>query len=144
MILEPRHDKSNKMGVRAVWSVFAVRMMKAWVLSYPLSAQRRLWSDWADAQADLSLRWAHRHFVGFVMSRLTSYRVTWHRMLLNVVTTTVFDARSCRDISTYRRPLNETVWTNVFHTLTKVNGSCSCDVTRKRLNLPTLSSAEAI
>ena len=29
--------------------------------------QRRLWSDWADAQADLSLRWAHSHFVGFVM-----------------------------------------------------------------------------
>ena len=26
--------------------------------------------DWADAQADLSLRWAHRHFAGFVMSQL--------------------------------------------------------------------------
>ena len=39
--------------------VFAVRMKKAWVLSYPLSAQQRLWSDWADAQADLSLHWAH-------------------------------------------------------------------------------------
>ena len=50
--------------------VFTVRMKKAWVLSYPLSAQRRLWSDWADAQADLNLRWAHTHFVGFVMSRL--------------------------------------------------------------------------
>ena len=34
-------------------------MKKAWVLSYPLSAQRRLWSDCADAQADLSLRDAH-------------------------------------------------------------------------------------
>ena len=45
-------------------------MKKAWVLSYPLSAQRRLWSDWADAQADLSLCWAHSHFVGFVMRRL--------------------------------------------------------------------------
>ena len=75
---EPRHDKTNKMSVRPVKtqisrpvrSVFAVRMKKAWVLSYPLSAQRRLWSDWADAQADLSLRWAHSHFVGFVMSRL--------------------------------------------------------------------------
>ena len=41
--------------------VFVVRMRKAWVFSYPLSAQRRLWSDWADAQADLSLRWAHSH-----------------------------------------------------------------------------------
>ena len=47
-------------------------MKKAWVLSYPLSAQRWLWSDWADAQADLSLRWAHTHFAGFVMSRLKS------------------------------------------------------------------------
>ena len=27
-------------------------------------------SDWADAQADLSLRWAHIHFVGFIMRRL--------------------------------------------------------------------------
>ena len=50
--------------------VFTVRMKKTWVLSYPLSAQRRLWSDWAGAQADLSLRWAHSHFVGFVMSWL--------------------------------------------------------------------------
>ena len=45
--------------------VFAVRMKKAWVLSYPKSAQRRLWSDWADAQADLSLCWAHRPFSWF-------------------------------------------------------------------------------
>ena len=49
---------------------FAVRTKKAWVLSYPLSAQRKLSLRWADAQADLSLRWAHSHFVGFVMSRL--------------------------------------------------------------------------
>ena len=34
---------------------FAVRMKKHWDFSYPLSAQRRPWSDWADA--DLSLRW---------------------------------------------------------------------------------------
>ena len=58
------------LGIRIVWSVFAVRMKKAWVLSYPLSAQRRPWSDWVDAQADLSLGWAHSHFVGFVMRRL--------------------------------------------------------------------------
>ena len=63
------------LGICPVWSdrliwVFAVHMKKPWVLSYPLSAQRRLWSNWADAQADLSLRWAHTHFVGFVMSRV--------------------------------------------------------------------------
>ena len=79
MHIEPLHDKANKMAVRSaktqislgiclVWSVFAVRMRKALVLSYPLGARQRLWSDWVDAQADLSLRWAHSHFVGFVMS----------------------------------------------------------------------------
>ena len=59
--------------------VFAVRMKKASVLSYPLSAQRRLWSDWADAQADLSLRWTHSHFVGFDMRRLkyTFWLIKW-------------------------------------------------------------------
>ena len=74
---EPPRDKTNNVAVRPaktqislrirpVWSVFAVRMKKAWVLSYPLSAQRRLWSDGVDAQADLSLCWVHSHFVGFV------------------------------------------------------------------------------
>ena len=72
---EPRHDKTNKVRLRLAWESAqsdqsAVRMKKAWVLSYPLSAERRLWSDWADAQADLSLRWAHIHFVGFVVSWL--------------------------------------------------------------------------
>ena len=74
---EPLHDKTNKM-TRAPsedsdqpWHppslirVFAVRMMKAWTLSCPLSAQRRLLSDWADAQADLSLGWAHMPFCWF-------------------------------------------------------------------------------
>ena len=81
---EPRHDKTNKMsvrpaktqislGIRPVWSVFAVRMKKVWVLCYPFSAQQRRWSDWEDAQADLSLRWVHSHFVGFVMSRLACF-----------------------------------------------------------------------
>ena len=41
-------------------------MKKPWVLSYPLSAQGRCWSDWADVQADLSSLGAH-HFLGFVM-----------------------------------------------------------------------------
>ena len=65
-----QHRLRSAWASAQVWSVFAVRMKKAWVLSYPLSAQWRLWSDWADAQADPSLRWAHSHFVGFVVSRL--------------------------------------------------------------------------
>ena len=55
----------NRFVVPSLIRVFAVRMKKAWVLNYPLSAQRRLWSDWADAQADLSLRWAHIPFCWF-------------------------------------------------------------------------------
>ena len=58
------------LGIRPVWSVFAVRVKKVWVLSYPLSAQWRLWSHWVDVQADLSLHWAHSHFDSFVMMRL--------------------------------------------------------------------------
>ena len=69
---EPRHDKTNKVSVRPAKTQISlgVRMKKPWTLSYPLSAHWRLWSDWADAQADLSLRWAHTHFVCFVMRRL--------------------------------------------------------------------------
>ena len=71
MLNEPPHDKTNKMACvpseasdqpghpPSLIRVFAARMKKAWALSYPLSAQRILLSDWVDAQADLSLRWAH-------------------------------------------------------------------------------------
>ena len=74
---EPAHDKTYKMACApsedsdqpghppSLIRVFAIRMKKAWVRSYPLSGQRRLWSDWADAQADLSLRWAHTPFCRF-------------------------------------------------------------------------------
>ena len=113
---QPGHPPSL---IRILIRVFTVRMKKAWLLSYPQSPQRRLWSDWADAQADesslgaqsfcwfchdaahlfriyvlewlqylshsttyptkwhirpaqadLSLRWAHRSFCCFVVSQL--------------------------------------------------------------------------
>ena len=52
-------------------SVFSVRMKKVWVFSYPKNAQRRLRSAWASAQADLSPRLAHNHFVYFSWHTLT-------------------------------------------------------------------------
>ena len=79
---EPPHDKINKMAcapsedsdqpwhLSSLIRIFAVHMKKAWVLSYPLSVQWRLWSDWVDALADPSLHWPHSHFVGFVMRQL--------------------------------------------------------------------------
>ena len=69
----PSEDSDQPGHPPSLIRVFAVRMKKAWVLSYPLSAQRRLRSDWANAQADLSLRRAHTHFVGFVTRRLTMF-----------------------------------------------------------------------
>ena len=72
--MSDKTTKQIKWHVHPVWSVFAVHMKKAWVLSYPFSAHRRFWSDWADA--DQSLRWTHSHFVGFVMRRLIS---TWFK-----------------------------------------------------------------
>ena len=51
----PSKDSDQPGHPPSLISVFAVRMKKPWVLTYPLSAQRRLWSDWADAQAELSL-----------------------------------------------------------------------------------------
>ena len=66
--------------------VFAVRMQKAWVLSYPLSTQPRRWSDWADAQADLSLHWAHRSFCWFchAAANVIIYRKSIHQKLLEL------------------------------------------------------------
>ena len=45
--------------VHTGWSVFDACLKTYWILDYAQSARRRLWSDCADAQADLSLRWAY-------------------------------------------------------------------------------------
>ena len=71
MVCAPSEDSDQPGHLPRLIRVFAVHMKKAWVLSYPLSTQRRFWSDWADA--DPSLRWAHSHFVGFVMRWLVCY-----------------------------------------------------------------------
>ena len=65
-------DQKTKisLGIRPVWTESS--LCAQWVAKDPsfLHADSEDWSDWADAQADLSPRWAHNHFVGFVMSRL--------------------------------------------------------------------------
>ena len=47
------------LGIRPVWSESS--LCAQWVATNPsfLYADSKDWSDWADAQADLSLRWAH-------------------------------------------------------------------------------------
>ena len=59
----PSEDSDQRGHPPSLIRVFDVCKKKARVLSCPLSAQRRLWTDWANAQADLSLRCAHTHLL---------------------------------------------------------------------------------
>ena len=85
---EPQHDKANIMsvrpaktqinlGIRPVWSESSLCAQRVAKDPNYLHADSADWSDWADAQADLSLRWAHTHFVGFVMSWLKYTSFVW-------------------------------------------------------------------
>ena len=53
------------LGIRPVWSESS--LCSQWVAKDPsfLHADSEDWSDWADAQADLSLHWAHMPFCWF-------------------------------------------------------------------------------
>ena len=83
---EPPRDKTNKVSVRpakthislGIRPVLSDSSLSAWRLA-TIWGHSEDWSDWVDAQADLSLCWVHTHFVGFVMSRLinNSLLVTW-------------------------------------------------------------------
>ena len=96
-ITEPPHDKTNEMARAPSESsgqpghppslirVFAVRMKKVLVLSYPLSAQQRLWYDWADAQAELSLQWAHMQFCWFCHEAAQLIFRRWLQHLWNII-----------------------------------------------------------
>ena len=109
---EPPHDKTNKVAVRlaktqisqpghppSLTRVFAVRKKKPCVLSYPLSAQQRPLSDWVDDQADLSLRLAHNHCVGFVISRLNYFFVFVEQFSNSLYS---FQERCCPIFSTHK------------------------------------------
>ena len=77
---EPRHNKTNKMSVRPAKTQISLGIRPVWSES-SLCAQWVAKDPWflhADSddsdRADLSLRWAHTHFVGFVMSRLILWK----------------------------------------------------------------------
>ena len=74
------HDKTNNQTdlcdqwrirsdhIRPVWSepsLWAQWVQCSYWLNFSLCGQRIPWSDWADAQAYLSLRWDHRSFCWF-------------------------------------------------------------------------------
>ena len=83
---EPRHHKTHNMAcapsedsnqpghLSCLMSVIAVGSMGSLGLNFlpadsevsdQTGRQRRLWSDWVDAQADLNLRWAHMAYCWF-------------------------------------------------------------------------------
>ena len=83
---EPRHEKKKRkkmsvrpaktqisLGIRPVWSVFAVRSVGSYGPRVSSCGQRRLWSDWADAQADLVF--AGRTVTLLVLSCRGSFKV---------------------------------------------------------------------
>ena len=61
----PGEDSDQPGHPPSLIRVFAVRSMGSWGPKLSSCGQRRLWSDWADAQADLSLRRAHMPFCWF-------------------------------------------------------------------------------
>ena len=71
------------LGIRQVWSESSP--CAQWVAMDPsfLHADSEDWSDWADAQADLSLRWAHMPFCWF-LSRGGSEDVRFKYCMYNV------------------------------------------------------------
>ena len=55
----PNEDTNKPAHPRSLIRVFVIRMDKRCILCYLNCAKWRFWSDCANAQADLNLRWAH-------------------------------------------------------------------------------------
>ena len=79
MRYEPPHDKTNKMTVRPAKAQISLgicpvrsesSLCAQWIAKDPSFLHADSEDSDQDAQADLSLRWAHTHFVGFVTRRL--------------------------------------------------------------------------
>ena len=91
LLFEPRHDKTNKMSVHPMKTQISLGIRPVWPES-SLWAQRvvkdpsflHVDSEDSGQTGRMSLRLAHSHFVGFVMSRLIwrwcKFRqMMWHR-----------------------------------------------------------------
>ena len=76
----PSEDSDQPGHPPSLIRVFTVRLMGSLGPKLSLCGQRRLWSDWADAQADQSLCWAYNHFVGFVMRQ---FIILWHYLWIS-------------------------------------------------------------
>ena len=96
-IIELPHDKTNKMICApsedsdqpghspSLIRVFAVCSVGSWGPNVSSCGQRRLWSDWADAQADRSVHWAQRSFCWFCHEAAHMYFTSTPEPLYNTV-----------------------------------------------------------
>ena len=66
MAFAPSEDSDQPGHPPSLINVFAVRSVGSWGPNVSSCGQRRLWSDWADVQADLCLRWAQWPFCWFL------------------------------------------------------------------------------
>ena len=102
LLNEPQHDKTNKMTCvptedsdqsrhqPSLIRVFAVRSVGSWGPKVSSCRQQRLWSDWVDAQADLSLCWARMSFCWFYREQAQII------IIMRVLTTTSLPAPPLR------------------------------------------------
>ena len=63
----PSEDSVQPGQLPSLIIVFIVHSMGSYGPKLSSCWQQRLWSDWADVQGGLSLRWVHSHFVGFAL-----------------------------------------------------------------------------
>ena len=73
------------LGIHPVWSE---SLLSAWrklgsLATHWVHSEDSVWSDWWDAQADLSLRCALSHFVGFIVRRL-NLRILPIKLSINI------------------------------------------------------------
>ena len=94
LIREPQNGKANKMicapsedsdqpgHLANLIRVFAMRSMVSHGLHASSCGQRRLSEDWADSQAGLSLRWAHKSFGWFCRAAAQIIKLNHNRSVL--------------------------------------------------------------
>ena len=70
----PSEDSDQPVHYRSLIRIFTVRAFDSQKCKVSSREQRRLWSDCAHAQADLSLRWAHMVGVRFQMLRIKCFK----------------------------------------------------------------------
>ena len=91
-------QRQISLGFRPVWSESSLCTQQVAKDPSFLHADSEDWSDWADAQADLSLCWAHMPFVGFIMRQL----IFWG----NVILTCGVKFFNTREVDTLIEPID--------------------------------------